>query len=250
MEQFLEHFFSQLHWSLLGLVVAASLYGIGKSADWLVDEAVALSERSGIPKVVIGATIVSLGTTMPEAAVSVFAAVQGSPGLALGNAVGSIICDTALIFGLAALIRRLPVDRRVQKRHGRLQLLAGLLLTVVVASLAVSAGRVDNLLMPRWIGIGFVVLLVGYLAMSAHWAKLFPDLIPSEVDKVIYVAAPGLAMAAALAAFAVVPLGSSITSRGWPFVQVNCMFSATSKESTRRLADRLATSPSIQTALP
>jgi len=76
MEQALEHFFSELHWGLLGLVIALSLGVLGKAADWLVDEAVALSEKSGIPKVVIGATVVSLGTTMPEAAVSVFAAIQ------------------------------------------------------------------------------------------------------------------------------------------------------------------------------
>ena len=85
MEQALEHFFSGLHWSLLGIIIALSLLVLGKAADKLVDEAVALSERSGIPKIVIGATIVSLGTTTPEAAVSVFAAIQGSPGLAPGK---------------------------------------------------------------------------------------------------------------------------------------------------------------------
>jgi len=166
-------------WLLVGGAIVLLVIG----ADRVVAAAVRLASVLGMSKVLIGATVVSLGTTTPEAFTSVTAAFEGKPGLALGNGIGSIICDTALIFGLAALIRRLPVDRRVQKRHGRLQLLAGLLLTVVVASLAVSAGRVDNLLMPRWIGIGFVVLLVGYLAMSAHWAKLFPDLIPSEVEK-------------------------------------------------------------------
>ncbi len=60
MEAALEHFFSGLHWTLLALVIAASIGVLGKSADWLVDEAVALSERSGIPKTIIGATIVSL----------------------------------------------------------------------------------------------------------------------------------------------------------------------------------------------
>ena len=124
MEEFLTQFFSQLHGGLLALVIVVSLGVLGKAADWLVDEAVTLSERSGIPKAVIGATVVSLGTTTPEAAVSVFAAMQGSPGLALGNAVGSIICNAGLILGLACLLAPLKLDRVIVRpwldstRHG------------------------------------------------------------------------------------------------------------------------------------
>ena len=122
MEEALEHFFQGLHSGWLALVIAASLAVLAKAADWLVDEAVELSSRSGVPKVVIGATIVSLGTTAPEAAVSVFAAIQGQPGLALGNAVGSIICDTGLILGLASVIAPLKLDRRIVNRQGWIQL--------------------------------------------------------------------------------------------------------------------------------
>ena len=94
----------KLAWFLLLPIIAVLLYTLGKGADWLVDEAVLLSTRWGLGKAVIGATIVSIGTTTPEAAVSVLSAIQGKPGLALGNAVGSIICDTGLIIGLASLI--------------------------------------------------------------------------------------------------------------------------------------------------
>ena len=86
-------------------VLIVSIAVLGKSADWLVDLAVGLSLRLGLPRVIVGATIVSLGTTAPEAAVSVLAAFAGRPGLAMGNAVGSIICDTGLILGLACLIK-------------------------------------------------------------------------------------------------------------------------------------------------
>ena len=125
MEQALDHFFSATPLGPARLVIAFSLAVLGKAADWLVDEAVALSERSGIPKVVIGATVVSLGTTMPEAAVSVFAAIQGNPGLAFGNAVGSIICDTGLILGLACVIAPLRLNRRIVNRQGWIQFAAG-----------------------------------------------------------------------------------------------------------------------------
>ena len=125
MEAWLEAVFAEMHWSLLGLSIAVSLYLVGKAADWLVDEAVELSERSHIPKTVIGATVVSLGTTTPEAAVSVLAAIDGAPGLALGNAVGSVICDTGLILGVACLISPLKLDRRIVNRQGWIQFAAG-----------------------------------------------------------------------------------------------------------------------------
>jgi cation:H+ antiporter len=103
-------------------------------ADRTVTAAVRLASALGMSKVIIGATVVSLGTTSPEAFTSVTAAFQGRPGLALGNGVGSIICDTALVFGSCCLLRRLPLNRFVLNRHGWLQLGAGTLLTIVVSS--------------------------------------------------------------------------------------------------------------------
>jgi cation:H+ antiporter len=148
------------------------LYVLGKGADLLIDEAVVLSEHWGVPKVLIGATIVSLGTTTPEAAVSVLAAVRGSADLALGNAVGSIICDTGLILGIAALIAPLPLDRAIVNRQGWVQLGSGVLL--IVACLPFTAlgttlstgGR-----LPQMAGLGFLGLLVIYLWLSIRWTR-------------------------------------------------------------------------------
>ena len=172
MDTELEQFFAGLHWSLLALVLVASLAVLGKAADWLVDEAVVLSERSHIPKVVIGATVVSLGTTTPEAAVSVLAAFQGSPGLALGNAVGSIICDTGLILGLAAVIAPLPLDRKIVNRQGWIQFGAGVAL---VAACFPWAGPekvfTEGGGLPQWVGIVFLVALAAYLGFSIRWAR-------------------------------------------------------------------------------
>ena len=112
-------------------VLIVSIAVLGKSADWLVDLAVGLSLRLGLPRVIVGATIVSLGTTAPEAAVSVLAAINGSPGLAMGNAVGSIICDTGLILGLACLLKPLPFTRSVVNRKGWVQFGCGVLLVAL-----------------------------------------------------------------------------------------------------------------------
>ena len=108
-----------------------SLYTVGKGADILVDNAVSLSLQWGIPKMVLGATLVSLGTTVPEASVSVAAAIQGNPDLSLGNAIGSIIVDTGLIIGIAALLGNLPIDAMLVKRQGKLQFIFAMLLALV-----------------------------------------------------------------------------------------------------------------------
>ena len=100
MEQLIPHSaFAAMPWPMLLLLVVGSIYYLMLGADWLVEGAAGLAGQLGMPKVIIGATIVSLGTTSPEAAVSVMAAWEGKAGLALGNAVGSIIADTGLIFG-------------------------------------------------------------------------------------------------------------------------------------------------------
>lgn len=88
---------------VLGLVLIC----IG--GDRLVDAAVAIARKMKIPQIVVGATIVSLGTTLPEILVSTTAAFDGSAAIAAGNAFGSIICNTALIAGLSQTIR--PAER-------------------------------------------------------------------------------------------------------------------------------------------
>lgn len=92
------------------MVQATILFMVGLiliciGGDRLVDAAVAIARKLGIPQIVVGATIVSLGTTLPEVLVSTTAAFDGSAAIAAGNAFGSIICNTALIAGLTQTIR-------------------------------------------------------------------------------------------------------------------------------------------------
>ena len=88
---------------ILGLVL------ICVGGDRLVDAAVAIAKKLGIPQIVVGATIVSLGTTLPEILVSTTAIFNGSASISAGNAFGSIICNTTLIAGLVQFIR--PVEK-------------------------------------------------------------------------------------------------------------------------------------------
>ncbi|MBH04725.1 MAG: sodium:calcium antiporter [Phycisphaeraceae bacterium] len=157
---------------MLLLVAAGAIYYLVVGSDWLVDGAAGLAQRLGIAKVVVGATVVSLGTTSPEAAVSVMAAWQGQPGLALGNAVGSIIADTGLIFGLGCILAVLPADRFVLKRQGCVDVGSAVLLAVLCyAAFAIKGGEAE---LGRWVGVLMLVLLVIYLVISVYWAKSHP----------------------------------------------------------------------------
>ena len=159
---------------ILFIIIFAVLYLLGKGADLLVEEAVTLSVKWGIPKVLIGATVVSLGTTLPEASVSVMAAVRGNPDLALGNAVGSIICDTGLIIGIASLISPLVLNKKLVNRQGWLQFGSGVLLILV--SLIAGAA------IPQLAGIVFIVLLILYMLVTVRWSKDSDEPAPEELE--------------------------------------------------------------------
>lgn len=170
---------------VLFLIIAVALFILAKSADVLVDEAATLSINWGIPKVLIGATIVSIGTTMPEAAVSVLAAVTGRPGLALGNAVGSIICDTGLILGLAATMGPVPISRIIVRRQNLIQLGAGVLLVLSCLPYAsLNKMFVEGGHFPQVMGFLFLGLLIIYIWRSIRWSRNSESYICEE-DNVI-----------------------------------------------------------------
>ena len=168
MEEIITNFLTSAPIIVPIVTLLVSLYTVGKGADILVDNAVSLSLQWGIPKMILGATLVSLGTTVPEASVSVAAAIQGNPDLSLGNAIGSIIVDTGLIIGIAALIGNLPIDKMLVKRQGRLQFIFALLLAIVCLPLF-SPDRTGKIY--QWVGFIFVFLLCCYMYLSFKWAK-------------------------------------------------------------------------------
>ena len=83
-----------------------------KGGDWFVDSASSIARRFKLPDLLIGATVVSIGTTLPEVMVSATAAMQGSGGMAYGNAIGSIICNTSLIAATTIAVKPSKVDKK------------------------------------------------------------------------------------------------------------------------------------------
>ncbi len=99
------------------MIINVVLFAIGlvlliKGGDWFVDGSTGIAKRFHIPEILIGATVVSIGTTLPEVMVSATAAAQGTGSMAYGNAIGSIICNTALIAALTIAIRPAKAERK------------------------------------------------------------------------------------------------------------------------------------------
>ena len=93
------------------LLFAVGLLCLIKGGDWFVDGATGLARRFHLPELLIGATVVSIGTTLPEVMVSTTSALTGHGEIAYGNAIGSVICNAALIAAVTIAVRPGPVDR-------------------------------------------------------------------------------------------------------------------------------------------
>ena len=92
------------------LLLAVGFVMLVKGADWFVDGAAGIAERFGIPQLVVGLTIVAMGTSAPEAAVSITAALKDNAGITIGNVVGSNILNILIILGITAVITSVAVS--------------------------------------------------------------------------------------------------------------------------------------------
>ena len=167
--------------------------------EGLVRGAVAFAQRMGVPPLVIGLTLVGFGTSMPEMVTSLRAALAGSPGVAVGNVVGSNIANILLILGLAALVRPILVDAAAFRRDGASLVLATLL--GIGLMLTGALGRVEGLVLAASLAAYLWVTLRSSTETSAE----MPD-------------APPLGMGVSLGLFAggllVVILGADLLVRG------------------------------------
>ena len=127
------------------------------AGDVFVTASVVIARRTRIPQAWIGGTLVSLATTAPEMAVSATASLRGNPGLAVGNAVGSVICNIGLIVGVLCVLRPLDVRERDFRFPALSMLGLGVLLTLLTLSLRLGRAR----------GVLLIVCGVAYLAFDA-----------------------------------------------------------------------------------
>lgn len=126
-------------------LTAVGLALLVKGADWLVEGASAIALKLGISAIVIGLTVVSFGTSMPELIVNLIASFQGSAGLAIGNIVGSNIANIFLILGVTAIITPLVLKRNTVWKEVPMALLAVLLVGIMANDVFIAQGSADVL---------------------------------------------------------------------------------------------------------
>ena len=166
-----------------------------KGGDWFVDGAVGIAHHFHLPELLIGATVVSIGTTLPEVMVSAQAAIEGNSGISYGNAIGSIICNTSLIAALTIAIRPSTARRKTLV----LPIAAFFLSSVIYAAIAYTTGSFR-----RWQGILFLAMFVLYLILSTMQMKRSPEAATEEEsgeEVVMWKTLVGLVVGAAAIAF-------------------------------------------------
>jgi len=169
-----------------------------KGADYFVEGASGIAKLLRIPPILIGLTIVAFGTSSPEAAVSIKAAMNGNNGIALGNVVGSNIFNVSLIIGITALINPLKVERETVKKEIPFTLLASILLFILILDVSLqeftfnSITRADGLVMMSF----FAIFLYYLFEVAKHSREKMQDEIasmPRDMGKNVFFTLGGLA---------------------------------------------------------
>ncbi len=149
-----------------------------KGADWFVDGSSSLARVFQVPGVIIGLTIVALGTSAPELAVSTAAALAGSNEIALSNVVGSNIFNLLCVLGVCAVIKPLPVDTQISKRDFPISILATIFVLIATCFKTLTGGGLQTMTMDqiagtvsRGIGLILLVFFLCYIIMLIMKAK-------------------------------------------------------------------------------
>ncbi len=148
------------------LLFCVGLVLLIKGGDWFVDSASGIARRFHLPELLIGATIVSIGTTLPEVMVSVQGAMAGAGGMAYGNAIGSVICNTSLIAAMTIAIKPGRADRRSMLLPVGFFCVA----SVFYCCVAYFMGKFT-----MWVGIILLCMFVAYMVITLLSMKKTPS---------------------------------------------------------------------------
>ena len=148
------------------LLFAVGLLLLIKGGDWFVDGATGLARRFHLPDIIVGATVVSIGTTLPEVMVSATGALLGQGAMAYGNAIGSIICNTALIAAISVACNPGPVNVKTMKMPVIFFFSSATLYCVA----AYLLGQ-----FPRWMGLVMLTIFIVYLILNVRQVLQNPE---------------------------------------------------------------------------
>ena len=161
------------------MLVSVLLFAVGlvlliKGGDWFVDGATGIAKRFHLPDIVVGATVVSIGTTLPEVMVSTTGALAGSGAMAYGNAIGSIICNTALIAAISITCNPGPVNVKSMKTPAIFFFMSAGLYCLAAYLLGEF---------PRWMGFVMLAIFVCYMLLTVRNGLKNPDTAADEEEE-------------------------------------------------------------------
>ena len=161
------------------MLVSILLFAVGlilliKGGDWFVDGATGIAKRFRLPDIVVGATVVSIGTTLPEVMVSTTGALAGSGAMAYGNAIGSIICNTALIAAISITCNPGPVNVKSMKTPA-------IFFFMSAAMYCLAAYLLGEF--PRWLGFVMLGVFVCYMLLTVRNGLRNPDTTEEEEEE-------------------------------------------------------------------
>ncbi len=148
------------------LLFAVGLVMLIKGGDWFVDGATGVVRRFHLPDIIVGATVVSIGTTLPEVMVSTTGALQGQGSMAYGNAIGSIICNTALIAAISVACNPGPINTKTLK----MPVVFFFTSALIYCFSAYVLGE-----FPQWIGFVMLAMFVLYMVLNVRHGLKHPD---------------------------------------------------------------------------
>lgn len=153
------------------MLLAVLLFAVGlvlliKGGDWFVDGATGIAHRFHLPDIIVGATVVSIGTTLPEVMVSATGALSGQGAMAYGNAIGSIICNTALIAAISVTVNPGPVNVKSMK-------MPVIFFFASAAAYCVAAYVLGEF--PRWLGVLLLAVFVAYIFLNVRHGLKHPE---------------------------------------------------------------------------
>ena len=161
------------------MIMSVLLFAVGlvlliKGGDWFVDGATGIAKRFNLPDIVVGATVVSIGTTLPEVMVSTTGALAGSGAMAYGNAIGSIICNTALIAAISIVCNPGPVNVKSMKTPAIFFFGAAAMYCLAAYGLGTF---------PRWMGFVMLTVFVLYTILTVRNGLKNPDAVEEEEEE-------------------------------------------------------------------
>lgn len=158
------------------LLIIIGFFLLIKGSDLLVKAAISIAKKFGLSEMLIGLTVLAIGTSLPEIFITITSAIEGHSDLIVGNAVGSCICNFLFVIGMSSLVKPVKFDKRIIKRHLPIGIISAVLLLILG-----NIGELEGVqVISRWQGVILLLGAVLYVVYSIYEEKRIQN---EKIDK-------------------------------------------------------------------